>query len=288
MTLDSPNALLHLEAKPAEYDELFSSCTMLAFYPESRETLDLCHLFLRRTKNLQELILHTNFDHLGITSREANDTAVGPGLVTRTIFSHMLPFDKCTPFANLRALRLQKINLRHCSETYCKIVNFTNLTALRIHQCSGADALLAELCKSACLPHYLEVLEVQHADNEEHDALNALDGLLCLISGLRDLVIDIDNVKALPAAAGICRHSKTLELLNVHTIARPTGETTGHHYENVWLPDDFDKICESVVHLEQLSCAFPPPHIFSSPSVHWQRFAVGTPIDTGRQQMLMT
>lgn len=276
MTLDRPNILQELQAKPAEYDALFTNCRRLAFYPETRDTLDLCNSFLVKTKNIEEIIVHTNFDYRSptIPARELNDSATGPGLITRSIFKHMLPFDKCTPMAGLKALRLHKVNLRHCADTYCRIVDFANLSVLRIFQCPGADALLSQLCKSSLLPKKLEVLELQHKDNEENDALIALDGLLCLVSGLRDLVIELENVKTVPAAAGICRHGKTLEMLNIHAF--PKDDPTSHHEadELVWPADEFKKICKSAPELEQLCCAFPPTDILSSPSEDWMEFSV--------------
>lgn len=276
MTLDKTSVLPELEAKPEEYAALFQNCKKLAFYPETRETLELCHSFLIKTPAVEEIIIHTNFEFSkpAIPARELNDTALQPGLITSSIFRHMLPFDTCTPLQNLKALRLHKVHLRHCAETYLRVVDFTRLTSLRVFQCTGTDALLSEMSRSTKLPQKLQILEIQHKDNPENDALTALDGLLCLVSGLQDLVIDMDNVKALPAAAGVVKHGKTLEMLNVHCFTSDESNTSQESEELVWSIDDFTNICKSAVNLEQLCCAFPVTRIMSNPSEEWMVFAV--------------
>lgn len=187
----------------------------------------------------------------------------------------MLPFENCTPFKNLKSLRLHKINLRHCADTWCKLIDFHHLEYLRLYHCTGADTLLGQLSKSSHLPKSLKVLEFQHRDNTDNEALVALDGFLCLVSGLRDLVIDMDHVKTMPAAAGIVRHGKTLELLNVHCASDSQSSSTGSDCENeelVWDTDDFEKICKACKDLEQLSCAWPNTSLIRSPSEEWKAF----------------
>lgn len=266
--------------------DTFSSARKLALYPENRETLSLCHFFAERTTDvLEELIIHANFDmhdqhdhsvHATPTldNRQINDSATAPGLMTSTIFSHMMPFEKCTPFKNLNSLRLHKVSLRHCADTWCKLVNFKQLHHLRIYQCSGADSLLGQMCKASSLPMQLKTLEFQHKDNAENEALVALDGFLCLAQGVKDLVIDMENVQALPAAAGISKHGKTLELLNVHCSREPTSTLSpgGESDELVWDIDDFEKICKACKQLEQLSCAWPATSLIRAPSDEWKGY----------------
>ena len=57
-----------------------------------------------------------------------------------------MPFEKCTPLA-IRDLTLQKINLRYAADTYCRVIDFRAIKALRVFGCSGADSLFAELSK---------------------------------------------------------------------------------------------------------------------------------------------
>lgn len=266
--------------------DLFSHARQLALYPENREALDLCQFFVEKMADvLEELIIHPNFDHHDprdhnppiinlVDSRELNDSATAPGLISRTIFSHMMPFEKCTPLKNLTWLRLNCISLRYCADTWCKVIDFTKIQQLRLYQCSGADSLFGQLCKASNLPKKLKVLEVQHKDNAENEALIALDGFLCLVSGINDLTINMEHVKSMPAAAGIARHGKTLELLNVHCSQDCMHSVTVDcdADELVWDAEEFEKICKACTKLEQLSCAWPQTSLIRSPSTEWQTF----------------
>ena len=269
-------------------EETFSCARKLALYPENRQTLKLSQFFVQRMADmLEELTVHTNFHERhdprdrspngdDIEPRELNDSATIPGLLSRTIFGHMLPFEECAPFANLTSLRLHRVNLRYCADTWCKFVDFKKIEQLHLHQCSGADALFAQLSKSCNLPRLLCELEFQHRDNSGNEALIALDGFLCLVSGLRYLIVDLEHVKALPAAAGIARHGKTLELLSVHSspeVSSPSLSPSGEDNEElVWEPDDFDKICQACTGLEQLSCAWPHTSLIRARSEEFSLF----------------
>nr|POE84789.1 hypothetical protein CFP56_78140 [Quercus suber] len=284
MDLDRPNALQEMKKTPKLTEDLFKTARKLALYPENRLTMDLCQFYVTNTANvLEELIVHANFDTSDFTGnedsinpRDLNDNATAPGLISSTIFSHMMPFEKCEPFQNLKSLRLHRISLRYCADTWCKFVDFTRIEQLRLYQCPGADSLFGQLCKASNLPKQLKTLEVQHKDNTENEALIALDGFLCLVSGLRDLVIDMEHVKALPAAAGIAKHGKTLEMLNVHCspeFEMPNGRDHDQD-ELAWESEQFEKICKACTALEQLSCAWPEVNIIESPDASpvWTSF----------------
>lgn len=191
------------------------------------------------------------------------------GLITRTIFGHMQPFEKCKPLA-LRDLTMQKIHLRYAAETYCKVIDFRTIKALRVFGCSGADSLFAELSKSQKLPETLTTLEFKHDDNAENEALNALNGFLCLVSGLKVLTMDICYAKALPDAAGITRHARSLKELIVHA-SRGDGEEEELVYEF----EEFEKICKACTHIEQLSVAFPATSVIREHSDQFLNFEVG-------------
>ncbi|KAF2402430.1 hypothetical protein EJ06DRAFT_473503 [Trichodelitschia bisporula] len=256
--------------KLSTFDAMFEHTRKLGLYPDSRDVLNYCAALVKRTPKVEKITLHASFDEdpdrQTIPSRELNDSSTGPGLITSTIFGHMLPFEKCTPLA-LRDLTLQKIHLRYAAETYCRFINFRNIKALRVFGCSGADSLFAELSKSQKLPERLESLEFKHDDNPDSEALNALDGFLCLVSGLKVLTLDICYAKTLPSSAGITRHAKTLRELNIHG-SRGDGEEE----ELVYDFDDFEKICKSCTLLEQLSCAFPPTSLIRSNSDAFDQF----------------
>ncbi|KAF1979442.1 hypothetical protein BU23DRAFT_445818 [Bimuria novae-zelandiae CBS 107.79] len=247
--------------KIPDFEKIFEHVKKLGLYPDSREVLDYCHLLVKNSKNVEKITLHASFEESDspIPPRELNDSSTQPGLITSTMFSHMHPFDKCTPMA-LKEITLQKINLRYATNTYCKLIDFRSVKSIRIFACAGADALLAELSKSTKLPEKLETLEFKHDDNHENDGLGALDGFMCLVSGIKTLTIDLAYSKSLPAAAGIIRHSKTLKTLNVHASRIPDECDDELVYDYA----SFSQICKDCSLLEQLSVAFPPVSVIRS------------------------
>ncbi|CAN9396229.1 unnamed protein product [Alternaria alternata] len=256
------NVLPELQKLP-NIEGCFKEVRKLGLYPDSREVLDFCHFLLKNVagRKLEKITLHASFDEMDptVTTRELNDTVNEPGLITSTMFSHMQPFAKCTPIA-LNEITLQKLHLRYAAETYCKLIDFQSIKSIRIFGCSGADALFAELSKSTKLPDKLETLEFKHDDNAENDGLGAIDGFLCLVSGIKTLTLDLTYVKALPAAAGIVRHSKTLKSLNVHASTGPDmcDEELIYDYAS------FSSICKECTLLEQISVAFPSVSVIRS------------------------
>jgi hypothetical protein len=123
----------------------------------------------------------------------------------------------------------------------------------------------------------LQVLELQHKDNYENEALVALDGLLCLLSKLAVLTIDLQNVKTLPGVAGIVCQGKTLEQLSVHSsnesLSNPMlSDMSCEAEELVFDTEDFAKICSATSKLEQLSCAWPNRSLIRSASDDWVAF----------------
>jgi hypothetical protein len=256
------NVLEELQKMPS-IANCFQEVRKIGLYPDSREVLDFCHFLLKNTadKKLEKITLHASFDEMdpSISMRELNDTVNEPGLLTSTMFSHMKPFNNCTPIA-LKEITLQKLHLRYAAETYCKIIDFQSIESIRIFGCSGADAMFAELSKSTKLPDKLETLEFKHDDNAENDGLGAIDGFLCLVSGIKTLTLDLTYVKALPASAGIVRHSKTLKSLNVHASTGPDSCDDELVYDYA----SFSQICKDCPLLEQVSVAFPGVSIIRS------------------------
>ena len=288
MDLDR-DVLPDLKKNEKKYPGAFQQARRLALYPENRETLRLSQFFVQKTADaLEELVVHANFyDPSGsarrdssthgeyIEARELNDSATAPGLLSSTIFSHMMPFEKCEPFKNLTSLRLHRINLRYCADTWCKVINFPQIESLRLFHCSGSDTLLGKLCKSNRIPRKLRSLEFPHQANTENDALLALDGFLCLVSGIQDLVIDVEQAKSMPAPEGIVRHSKTLKMLNVHCMQETSSSgisSSSDDGELVWDGEDFEKICKACTLIQQLSCAWPQTSLIRAPSEEWREF----------------
>jgi hypothetical protein len=118
------------------------------------------------------------------------------------------------------------------------------------------------------MPESLTVLKVGLVDSDDNEASVALQDLLLLTQDLRELEIDLVNVKRLPSAESIRRHRKHLMKLYVHCDANGPEDDSKELY---YTGDDFTSICTSCVHLTQLSCAWPETNILAvSPSPAWQ------------------
>jgi hypothetical protein len=264
--------------KIPDFESVFQNTRKLGLYPDRREVLDMCHVLLKNSKKVEKITMHASFDesHSPIPESELSDSSTGLGLITSTIFAHMEPFSTCTPLA-LKELTLQKIGLRYAAKSYCQFVNFQTIKSIRIFSCPGADALFAELSKSTMLPDKLETLEFKHEYDPEQDAMGALDGFLCLVSGIKTLTVDFQNTKKLPAATGIVRHHKTLKLLNVHAISSPIDRYDEFVYDYA----SFADICKKCSRLEQISVAFPPVSLIRDKHDAFEDFEV-SPDDTSR------
>jgi hypothetical protein len=259
--------------KIPNFQDVFQNVRKLGLYPDSREVLDYCQMLVKNSPKVTKITLHASFDESEspIPARELNDSSTGPGLITSTIFSHMQPFAKCTPLA-LKEITLQKIALRHAAETYCKFIDFRAIKSLRVFACTGTDALLSELSRSTKLPDKLETLELKLEDNREQDGLGALDGFLCLVSGIKALTIDVTGANSLPTAAGIVRHAKTLALLNVHANRIPDDCDNELVYDYA----SFAEICKNCKELDQISVGFPSVSVIREKNSSFVDFEVSS------------
>ncbi|KAI9702166.1 MAG: hypothetical protein M1820_006248 [Bogoriella megaspora] len=238
------------EIESGKFDESFKGVRKVALFPDNRETLEYCHALLKRAPKVEKLTIQTNFG-TEIPSRELNDSSTGAGLITRSIFNHLQPFNECTPLA-LKSLRLHKVHLRYASDTYCKFISFRTISSLHILHCPGADALLAEISKSQQLPEKLETFDFKHDDNAENDGLSALEGFLTLVSGVKYLTLDLEHTDTMPVSSCVLRHAKTLRAMNVHATTGGLGDD-----ELVWDVQVFENIMKDCKELEAVSVAFP-------------------------------
>lgn len=240
----------------------------LVLYPLTHNTLQLSQCLVERTaETLEELAVHCKagvslapnndleiFPLDTLDPRTLIDSANEPGLLTRTLFQHMLPFDKCHPFKALTALRLQNVNLRNSRITWCRVIDFRRIQDLRLYHCRGAESFLGQLTTAQSLPAQLRIFDLQHKDNADSEALIALEGLLYQMTGLRELCIDLAGVHGMPAIECLLRHAKTLRTLLVHA-RQDEGLNRGP--EHVFSSENFAKLAEACPVLEQLSCAWP-------------------------------
>ena len=223
----------------------------LSLYPDSLDTLQVCQKLLQANPGVKELTLcATAFKRSGErVPEDLQDSSTRPGLFSRTLFSHMQPFETCSSPFMLTYLRLDHLSLRYAASSYLRVIKFSTLKTLEVYKCSGVENLFAQLSKPHIRPGQLKHLDwVQNRINEPH-ILEAFEGLLESLLGLESLHVEIDSVDNLPKAKAITHHGKTLKYL---CICGQTNDYT-HTYE----PADFMEICQNCPGLAQLSVAFP-------------------------------
>ena len=236
--------------------------------PASVDSLEVSQNFLQTVTNLDLLRI---FPALGMLGEEApsdlHDSSTEPGLISRTLFSHMGPFETCTPLA-LKVLQLDMINLRYVSNSYMRVINMPALEELSIWECPGADALLAELSKPHLRPSRLKTLRLYHRDDDQHYGVGALENFLRSISGLVTLRIEISHAEELPNDDSITKHSASLQSLSVYASKT---DTTLIQYGTGAL----GRICSACTGLRQLSITPPPKSsLFSTGNEDFDTFLV--------------
>lgn len=201
-----------------------------------------------------ELQLSSGFTYAGLIPEDLEDSSTRAGLITRTIFSHMMPFETCTPMI-LKKLSIDNIDLRYAADTYMKFIKFSALESLVVGGCQGADAVFAQMSKPHLRPTKLKKIRWFHGEEtSETHALEAFDGLLEAINGLEILHVDIKNFNGLPNPTAIGHHGKTLQVLGIRSRAASSNPL---RYES----EQLDEICTACSELRQLSITFPPTSV---------------------------
>lgn len=232
----------------------------LGLYIDSKGALEHSSELLKNMRRDINKIVINNKLHGDdpIPEIEWQDSSMGPGSFATTMFRHMLPLQKCKP-VKIRDVILQCVYLRYPRDSFCRVIDFSNVRRLWLQKCKGAEVLLSELCRSSLLPTQLEALHFIHTeDNNDSEATKALEGFLSLISGLREIFIDIKNASALPSMSKIIHHSTTLRAISIHAY-----EDHDCSLEHVYPSADFTRLCQSSPNLTQLSVAFPEQEIIS-------------------------
>ncbi|KAI9699364.1 MAG: hypothetical protein M1836_002975 [Candelina mexicana] len=178
-------------------------------------------------------------------------------LVTGYLFSHMVPFESCTPII-LRKLNLFDLDLKHAATTLLRVIDFSRLEILTFRQCTRVQAILEAMTKrftAATERSNLYVLYIDFFVEEERhpmDSLDSLDRLLMVLTNrLTDLRLYITEVQRCPSVEGIIRQASSLKKLIV--VAQDiSGQQIAYSAE------EFARICSECICLEQLSLSFPP------------------------------
>lgn len=131
-SMDRP--LMPALEKEIKIAENFKNVTSLHFYPDKLDRLQACQKILEAKPNITKLYLASGFQYSNeSTPNDLHDSSTRPGLLTRTMFSHLLPFESCTPMA-LKNLNFDNIELRHAADTFMKVITFSTLEDLQIHE----------------------------------------------------------------------------------------------------------------------------------------------------------
>jgi hypothetical protein len=229
-------------------------------FPTNEEELEICHLMVKHAApQLKELMLCPAFHRQEREALGLNDGATEPGLLTRTVFNHMLPFKTCTAL-RLKTLWLENVNLRYAVKTYMKVIDFPSLEFLDIRSCVGADGLLQGMTKAvAGRGSKLTELRLNHHEDDEQDAIVALEGFLNSFDGLETLFVVLYGASELPKVDCITRHKKTLSELLVEARGNEV-----HEYSY----SDVKKIITDCTRLQQLAIAFPEHGCMNDPRGH--------------------
>ena len=256
-----------LEKDPGLLTNL-DGASSLHFYPDNLDRLQACQKVLQAQTNVGEMQLSSGFAMSPEEPPEGlHDSSTRPGLITRTVFSHMMPFDTCKPIV-LKKLSIDNIELRYAADTYMKLIKFSALESLVVGGCVGADAVFSQMSKPHLRPGNLKKIRWFHEETTEPHALEAFEGLLEAISGLEILHVDTNNISGLPRASAIAHHGKTLRCLGVR--ARMSSSTI-FNYE----AEQFDEICTNCTELRQLSITFPQTSVSDAhPNAEFNTFLV--------------
>lgn len=228
----------------------------LHFYPETLDRLQACQKVLEAHPQVREMQITPGFQFaMAPIPQDLHDSSTRPGLLFRTIFSHMLPLENCTPI-KLKKLTLDNIDVRYAADTYMKAIDFSCLESFVIGGCAGADAVFSQMGKPHIRPSKLKKLRWFHEETAEPHALEAFEGLLEGLSGLEILHVDLNNVGGLPKPSTITTHRKTLKVLAIRSRMGPP-EAPYLDSLKCYEQDQFDEICAQCTGVRQLSITTP-------------------------------
>ena len=227
------------------------SIDSLKFFPDSRDTLEVCQMLLEANPGIQNLYLASDF---GILDEDLHDKSTEPGLFSLTLFNHLYPFDTCTTPLILKQLCIDKMNLNWAGDTYLKLMMFHCLETLEIVNCNGADNFFQAISRLSLRPPRLKTLRWIQDETTDSHSCAVFEGFLEVAPMLQTLHFDVHRLRSLPKVAALTRHGQTLTSLSIH------GHTLSshiHHYST----KQFEDICVGCPNLRQLAIAFPTTNV---------------------------
>lgn len=107
--MDQPLAPI-LDKNPDLFDKL-TELNSIDVYPDTLDRLKASQKLLQAKPNIDHLCISTGFEYSNEVPEDLHDSSTRLGLISRTLFSHMQPFDNCKPFS-LKNLDLDTVELR--------------------------------------------------------------------------------------------------------------------------------------------------------------------------------
>lgn len=247
--------------------EALTNLFNLSLFARSLDELQAFQRVLQVRPKIKVLKLNSNWESQEETLEDLEDNSSRPGLIFRTIFSHMMPFDTCSPIEP-RKFSIKCIGLRYADRFLMKAVAFKSLDYLAISNCEAPDGIFAHLIHSHQLPSMLKTLFWYQSDRTEPHVLNAFESVLELLPVLETLTIELHHAHRLPEASAISHSAIFLRSLFVRV--HDSIDTLP-----VYKPEEFDEICTKCTSLRELSMVLPSLDLESRPySPDWESFHV--------------
>ena len=242
-----------LEKNPGVIENL-SELDTLDIYPDTVDRLKAANRFLRAKPNIKQLSVSVWYELARSMPDELHDSSTRLGVLSRELFSHLMPFERCEPL-NLTALELCDVSLRYCPDSWMKVVRFPRLERLELQNCEGADVLFAQLSKESQMPRGLHTLRWYDQNKCENHAVSAVASFMEVISGLKVIDIYLEAMHGLPRVDGIVKHKDSLYSLSVHSQSAHSQDR--HVSMHCYSEEDFGRICNECPNITQLSLMFP-------------------------------
>ena len=99
-----------LEKEPGIFEGM-TELNCVDIYPDSFDRLQAAQKLLEAKPNIKQFSISTGYELTHDGPEDLKDSSTRPGSLTRTLFSHMMPFETCQPL-NLTCLELCDIEVR--------------------------------------------------------------------------------------------------------------------------------------------------------------------------------
>ena len=254
----------------------FPRISSLSLFATSLDVLQAFQIALQAHPNVKELVFVSKWTAGDESFADLQDTSIRPGLIFRTISSHMMPFSDCTPVKATK-VTIDNVELRYADRFLMKAVAFQSLEYLSIRACVASEGLFAQLSQKEQLPSRLKILRWLHKDTIEPHTLNALERLLEQLPALECLHIELDAAHRLPESSAISHFGSSLRSLLVRAH---DSESTLLKYNS----EEVEQICTKCTGLRELSLTFPQMCLSEPfPLSTWEASLVCHPDDQSHQ-----